>query len=324
MEEIISHHLSPSAFFPALPKSYIPKLPLPSSQNAPPPPRPRPVPLLSSLRSPVTFTQKPPKSPQIPFFSEKLLFLDSVGLDHLSVISSHPPIISASLADLKSTVKFLRSLDLTALDLRRIVGMCPQILTATPRTLTSVITFLLREAGVSGRDLRHVIHRRPRLLMSDVATQLRPTLYFLQMLGITETSRHSYLLSCSVEEKLIPRIEFFESAGFSLREAKSMLRRFPQLFCYGIEGNLAVKLGFLVGEMGRELREVNVFPQYFSYSLEKRIKRRHLVCEERGVRFTLPVLLKPSDEEFRERVEVCVGSTPPVRNSPLWHNKFCW
>lgn len=98
-----------------------------------------------------------------------------------------------------------------------------------------------------------------------------------------------------------------------------MLRRLPQLFCYGIKGNLEVKMRFLVNEMGRELREVKEFPQYFSYSLEKRIKRRHLVCEEQGVRFTLPALLKPGDEEFRERVEVCIGSSPPVRNSPLWY-----
>lgn len=101
-----------------------------------------------------------------------------------------------------------------------------------------------------------------------------------------------------------------------------MVRRFPQLFCYGIKGNLEVKLGFLVNEMKRELREVKEFPQYFSYSLEKRIKRRHLVCEEKGVVFTLRAMLKPNDEEFRERMEVCVGSSSPVRNSPLWYGSL--
>lgn len=98
-----------------------------------------------------------------------------------------------------------------------------------------------------------------------------------------------------------------------------MVRRFPPIFCYSSDQNLSPKLDYLVGAMGRELDEVRNFPQYFSYSLEKRIRRRHEACEQRGVRFTLPALLRPSDEEFEARVGVCVGSSPPLRSSPLWY-----
>ncbi|KAG1331717.1 putative Transcription termination factor MTEF1, chloroplastic [Cocos nucifera] len=200
--------------------------------------------------------------------------------------------------------------------------MCPEVLAAGPKALTPVLTFLLREVGVQGRDLGRVIHRRPRLLVSDVAGRLRPTLYFLQMLGITAISRHTSLLSCSVEEKLLPRLDFFQKIGFSPRDSRVMVRRFPQLFCYSIKENLQPKTEFLVSEMGRDLREMKEFPHYFSFSLDNRIKPRHRVCKEKGVFLSLPALLRPSDKQFDARLEVCLGSSPPLRSSPLWHESL--
>ncbi|KAJ0969677.1 hypothetical protein J5N97_022554 [Dioscorea zingiberensis] len=182
--------------------------------------------------------------------------------------------------------------------------MCPEILASPPSDIAHAVTFLLREAGVAGRDLRRVINRRPRLLASSVAGRLRPTLYFLQMLGISHIPRHTHLLSCSVEEKLIPRLEFLERSGFPSREARAMVRRFPQLFCYSIEENLRPKLRFLLEKMGRGLEEARDFPQYFSFSLGKRIRPRHSACVEKQVVLLLPAMLRPSDQEFAARLKV--------------------
>lgn len=143
------------------------------------------------------------------------------------------------------------------------------------------------------------------------------------MLGITEIARHTDLLSCSVEEKLIPRLEFLQRVGFSSRDARSMARRFPQIFCYSIKENLVPKLGFFSGEMERELTELKDFPQYFSFSLEKKIKPRHRLCKENNVFYELPALLKPSDSEFLRRLDVSISSSPPLRTSPLWKEGLC-
>ncbi|XP_026662970.1 transcription termination factor MTEF1, chloroplastic isoform X2 [Phoenix dactylifera] len=297
--------------------SQIPKIPT-SSHNAPPRPRfPLPVRALRlSPKTPTPLPEKPPKPPTLPVlpsqpsspFHEKLLYLDSLGIDLFAAVAAHPPVAAVPLADLRATVDLLLSIGLAAGDLRRVCGMCPEVLAAGPKALTPVLTFLLREAGVQGRDLRRVIHRRPRLLVSDVACRLRPTLYFLQMLGITAISRHTSLLSCSVEEKLLPRLDFLQRVGFSHRDSRVMVRRFPQLFCYSIKENLQPKIEFLASEMGRELRELKEFPHYFSFSLENRIKPRHRVCNEKGVFLPLPALLRPSDEQFDARLEVCASS----------------
>ncbi|KAH1032451.1 hypothetical protein J1N35_044625 [Gossypium stocksii] len=289
--------------------------------------------------TPTSLPPKPhPKIPQIPStsppppmpppnshsdFQEKMLYLESIGLDLFFLIQHHPPIIFASLHDLKSTVDFLASMNFTMLELRRILSMCPHILTVKPTSLLPIFTFLLREAHVNGSDLNKVINRRPRLLACNVETQLRPTLYFLQSIGISEVKKHTSLLTCSVENKLIPRIDYFQKIGFSHRQTISMFCRFPPLFNYSIKENYELKLNYFMVEMGRDLREIREFPQYFSFSLENRIKPRHQICVEKGVCFPLPALLKTSEVEFRSRLEVCCNSTLPLKGSSLWCTKVC-
>lgn len=251
-------------------------------------------------------------------FEEKMLYLDSIGLDFLSLINRHPPIATASLLDLKSTIDYLVSMNFTPPELRRMLSMCPPILTAPPSSIIPIFTFLLREALVNGSDLKRVIYRRPRLLVCCVESRLRPTLYFLQSIGIAEVNKHTSLLSCSVEDKFIPRIEYFKKIGFSHRETVSMFRRFPELFNYSIMDNYEPKLNYFVVEMGRDLKELKEFPQYFSFSLENRIKPRHQCCVEKGVFFPLHVLLKTSEAQFRDRLDLCCNSSMPSRNSPLW------
>ncbi|XAR69811.1 hypothetical protein NMG60_11001536 [Bertholletia excelsa] len=270
--------------------------------------------LQPSRAASVYLPQKPHKTPEIPSipstnphddFLEKMLYLDSIGIDHFSLLTTHPPVVSAAVADIRAVVDFLRcSAGLTAADLHRVAGMCPEVLTSKISQLVPVFTFLLREAGVAGTDLRHVIHRRPRLLVSSVENRLRPTLYFLQSIGITEINGHTSLLSCSVEQKFMPRIEYLQKIGFSYRDTISMFRRFPPLFCYSIEDNFEPKFDYFMVEMGRDMKELKEFPQYFSFSLESRIKPRHQQCVEKGVFLSLRAMLKANEKRFRERLEI--------------------
>uniref|UniRef100_A0A7N0V4B0 Uncharacterized protein n=1 Tax=Kalanchoe fedtschenkoi TaxID=63787 RepID=A0A7N0V4B0_KALFE len=253
-------------------------------------------------------------------FEEKLLYLESIGLDFLSLVDRHPVVASCSLSDVKSTVEFIQSMGFSSAEFRRIFNMCPETLTAKVSEILPVFTFLLREVKVQGSDLRKVVNRRPRLLACSVEERLRPTLYFLQSIGIVEVRKHTYLLSCSVEDKLLPRIEYLEKTGFEFRDALSMVRRFPQLFCYSIKGNLEPKFDYFVVEMRRELKELKDFPHYFSFSLENRIKPRHRICKQKGVCFPLKLMLKPSEVEFLERLDVFYNSSIPFRTSPLWRS----
>ncbi|GMH09986.1 hypothetical protein Nepgr_011827 [Nepenthes gracilis] len=312
--------------FPSLSSPKFPKFRTLSSRTStiPRPPRPtKQLPIPSNAELP------PPPPPhhrqhhQLEF-QEKMLFLDSIGIDSFSLLNDHPfTITTSNLHDLKSLIEFLTSFAFSAAELRRIVNMCPEILSLRLNDIVPVFTFLLREAKVTGSDLRRVINRRPRLLASNVETRLRPTLYFLQSIGIHEVCKHTYLLSSSVEEKFIPKIDYFQKIGFSYRDSISMFRRFPPLFCYSVQTNFEPKFNYFVVEMGRELKELKEFPQYFSFSLERRIKPRHQNCVENGVCFPLPALLKTTEKEFRDRLDVCCSSSIPFSNSPLWCQNYC-
>ncbi|CAK9180781.1 unnamed protein product [Ilex paraguariensis] len=247
-----------------------------------------------------------------PQFEEKMIYLASMDIDLLTLVTTNPPLASVPINQIKSIVEYLHSIGLTTTDLRRIFSMCPEILTQNLTTIVPVITFLLREARINGKDLRHVIHRRPRLLTCGVATRLRPTLFFLHStIGLEDVRKQTSLLSCSVEQKFVPRIDYFQKLGFSYRETISMFRRFPSLFCYSIESNFEPKFDYFVVEMGRDMKELKDFPQYFSFSLENRIKPRHRKCVEKRVCLSLPEMLKSSEERFKERLEVCYSSSMP-------------
>ncbi|XP_071728943.1 protein SEEDLING LETHAL 1, chloroplastic-like [Rutidosis leptorrhynchoides] len=281
----------------------------PTSKTALISPKPSPPPPISATN---TTTE----------LQEKLVYLDSFGIDLIPLLTAHPPLISTSLSHIKSTISFLSTtISLSPPALNRLTSLCPEILTLPLPSIISGVTFLLREAHVRTHHLRHVIHRRPRLLTSDVKTRLRPTLYFLQgTIGIAEINKHTHLLSCSVEDKFIPRIEYFhENIGISYDDTMLIFRRFPSLFCYSIKENLEPKFNYFVMEMGRDLKELVEFPQYFSFSLENRIKPRHLRCVEKGVCLPLPAMLRSSEKRFLERVEVCCDSSMPAKDSPFWY-----
>ncbi|XP_019190990.1 PREDICTED: transcription termination factor MTEF1, chloroplastic-like [Ipomoea nil] len=292
------------------------------------PPLPASPPKLLRLPSPPssspTISLPPNPKPSNTHLQENLFYLDSLGIDSFHCLTSHPQLVSASLPQFKSAINFLLNLDLNIHEIRRVLHMCPEILTASlPHTLRPAVTFLLREARVEGRHLPGVIRRRPRLLTRSVEEQLRPALYFLQSaVGIEDVSKCATLLSCSVETKFIPRLDYFQKLGFSKREATVMFRRFPSLFCYSIEENFEPKSNYFLVDMGRELKELLDFPQYFSFSLENRIKPRHKICVEKGVCLSLPLMLKLSEVRFWDRLEVCCSSSVPVRTSPFWCTKI--
>lgn len=180
--------------------------------------------------------------------------------------------------------------------------MCPKILTATD--LLPVFNFLSHDLKIPDHNYRKVINKCPRLLVSSVKDQLKPALSYLQRLGFRDLHALAYqdcvLLVSNVENTLIPKLDYLIGLGFSKGEAVEMVLRCPGLFTFSLENNYRPKFEYFEKEMRRDLGELKDFPQYFAFSLEKRIKPRHLEAMERGVHIPLPLLLKTTDEEFAE------------------------
>ncbi|XP_010509731.1 PREDICTED: transcription termination factor MTEF1, chloroplastic-like [Camelina sativa] len=251
-------------------------------------------PLFSVADQAVTFQMK-----------EKILCLELMGIDSGKALSLNPFLRSASLDSIESVLHFLQSRGIYPNDLPRILGMCPTILTSDIRTeLNPVFMFLSNDLNVPENSFRRVIKKCPRLLISSVEDQLKPALFYLRRLGFDDLDALAYqdpiLLVSSVEHTLIPKLRFLESIGYTRSEAIGMILRCPALFTFSIENNFKPKLDYFMSGIKGKLENLKEFPQYFAFSLEKRIKPRHIESMERGLELPLSLMLKSTDEEFEQ------------------------
>lgn len=264
----------------------------------------KPQPLLLLL--PTSTSSAPPNSSQQ--FREKILCLETIGIDSGKALSQNPSLRTSSLQSLHSIISFLRSKGIHHKDMPRIFGMCPKILTSDVEAdINPVFYFLSNDLGVPENRFRRVINKCPRLLSSGVETQLRPALDYLRRIGFWNLKALAYqdpiLLVSSVERTLMPKLKYLESIGFRGRQAVGMVLRCPGLFTFSIENNFKPKFEYFETEMkGRTLEELRRFPQYFAFSLEKRIKLRHREVVRNRVEMRLPLMLKSTDEEFHNLI----------------------
>lgn len=96
----------------------------------------------------------------------------------------------------------------------------------------------------------------------------------------------------------MPKIDFLVGSGIEYDDVRNMVLRSPGLLTFSVENNYSPKLEYFLKEMSGDLEEIKRFPQYFSFSLERKIKPRHRLLLERGVSMSLPEMLKVSDGEF--------------------------
>ncbi|KAJ4849082.1 hypothetical protein Tsubulata_042185, partial [Turnera subulata] len=243
---------------------------------------------------------------------EKILCLEIMGIDSGKALAQNPSLHSASVDSVHSIISFLESKGIRQKDFARIIGMCPRILTSDVKAdLIPVFKFLNQELGVPDKDYRKVINKCPRLLVSSVEDQLKPCLFYLQRLGFKNLKALAYqdsvLLVSSVENTLIPKLKYLQSLGLSRDETVGMVLRCPALFTFSVENNMKPKFEYFAREMKGKLEELKEFPHYFTFSLDKRIKPRHLEVVQGGFKMPLPIMLKSTDQEFEELMRQGAG-----------------
>ncbi|KAK8443999.1 hypothetical protein SEVIR_9G064400v4 [Setaria viridis] len=247
--------------------------------------------------------------PELPSqVKDKILSLELMGVDYGRALELNPALRDAAPESIHAVVSFLQSRGLQFKDLGRVFGMCPSVLTASVRAhLRPIFAFLSDDLGVPEAAHRRVVIKCPRVLACSVRDQLRPALIYLRRLGFRDgralALQDPILLVSSVERTLAPKLEFLAGLGMSRDDAIAMVLRCPALFTFSIERNYKPKFEYLVDAMGGGVEDVKAFPQYFAFSLEKRIMPRHRAAEEAGVALPLPDMLKATDEEFAEMIE---------------------
>ncbi|XP_020236756.1 transcription termination factor MTEF1, chloroplastic [Cajanus cajan] len=255
-----------------------------------------------------TLHRSPATSDRGLVFREKVLFLETLNINPSKAFLLNPAIRSAPLSTLKSATRSLSSLGLPRAAVARILDMHPLLLTCDPYThLYPLLDFLLHEVPIPYDHVHLSLTRCPRLLVSSVDHQLRPTLHFLRKLGFHGphhplTCHNTLLLVSSVQDTLLPKIQFLKGLGLSHAQVANMVVRSPALLTYSVHNNLRPKVEFFFKEMNGDVADLTRFPQYFSFSLERRIRPRYEKLRQLGLSFRLEDMLKVSDGEFNARL----------------------
>ncbi|POO03514.1 Mitochodrial transcription termination factor [Trema orientale] len=288
-----------ATFLPSSPKPYINPNPIPKKPSGSLALTLKPVPQLSG---------HPNTSDSGILFREKILYLENqLNVDSHKALHLNPDFRSAPLSSVKSVEQCLSSMGIERSAIGRILDMHPKLLTSDPDyDLYPIFDFLLNEVGIPFPDIRKCIIRCPRLLVCDVDGQLRPTFGFLTGLGFVGrnsiTCHTALLLVSNVEGTLLPKIEYLQSMGLSYDEVVTMVLRSPGLLTLSVQNNLVPKVEYFLREMKGDVVELRRFPQYFSFSLEAKIKPRHRLLVEHGIWLPLSAMLKVSDGEFNARL----------------------
>ncbi|KAE8719790.1 myb family transcription factor family protein [Hibiscus syriacus] len=255
------------------------------------------------LPYPQPFLKYPPTAPPVAkdgglLFRQKLLYLQSLNINPHKALHLNPSLRSTPLSSLLSVEHSLSSVGLSRPSIGRILDMCPLLLTSDP---LPPINFLLHEVPLPFPHLPLSLTRCPRLLVSSVSTNSAP-LSASSLPSDSLSIPHHPSFSFQRGKPLKPKLNFLRSLGFDEPEVNRMAARSPGLLTLSVENNMRPKVEFFLGEMECDLEELKRFPQYFSFSLEKKIKPRHRALVEHGFKLPLSKMLRVSDGEFNARL----------------------
>jgi len=262
---------------------------------------------LSSHRSLSRPSPPPPSPPSnvLRFrtaYREKLTYLKKLGIID-SKPKNHNAPTHQSLDEILSIIDFLKSKGFSDANIPTLCSKCPKLFSSSlkPADIEPVFSFLAADVGASAEESCGLILYCPEILFSNVKYCLRPRLLFLKNIGLQKLNNPSnlnaHLLNTHIS-KLESKIEFLRAIGISVDESIRVCARLPAIFGYSIENNLGPKVEYLVGGMERSVEELVEFPQYFAFSLRRKIVPRHMHLKQRDVRISLKRMLLCGDQKF--------------------------
>ncbi|RDX79403.1 Transcription termination factor MTERF9, chloroplastic, partial [Mucuna pruriens] len=244
---------------------------------------------------------------------ERLEYLLSVGVKHRDVrriLLRQPQILEYTVENnLKSRVAFLKGLGIPNSRIGQIIAASPSLFSySVENSLKPTVRYLVEEVGIKEKDLGKVIQLSPQILVQRIDISWNTRYMFLtKELGAPRDSivkmvtKHPQLLHYSIDDGLLPRINFLRSIGMKNSDIVKVLTSLTQVLSLSLEENLKPKYLYLVNELNNEVQSLTKYPMYLSLSLDQRIRPRHrfLVSLKKAPKGPFPLgSLVPTDECF--------------------------
>uniref|UniRef100_A0A0E0CSA2 Uncharacterized protein n=1 Tax=Oryza meridionalis TaxID=40149 RepID=A0A0E0CSA2_9ORYZ len=209
---------------------------------------------------------------------------------------------------IKPLCEYITSLGLPMRILARILEKRPYILGYDLEETVKPNVEALLSFGIRKEMLPLVIAQYPPILGLPLKTKLAAQQYFFNLkLQIDPDA-----FACAIEKLpqlvslhqniILKLVEFLRGRGISNEDVARMVVRCPQILLLRME-LMKNSLYFFKSEMKRPISELLDYPEYFTYSLESRIKPRYMRVSTKGIRCSLDWFLNCSDQRFEERMK---------------------
>jgi mTERF domain-containing protein, mitochondrial len=209
----------------------------------------------------------------------KGLGLSATGIGRL--IDKHPLLLQTDVEGvLKPRLEYMTGLGLPISAVVAAVRRVPSLLGIDSRVLQGCVAYL-QGLGLSREQVARLFSSQPAVFACSVTAKLEPAVCLLQTeLGcegamLRRMVAQSGLLSRSPATIRSRAALWREGLGLGSEGLAAALTRFPRLLLYPMEDpKYKKKIQFLVEELGFSTAVLAGFPQYVSYSLDKRIAPR--------------------------------------------------
>ncbi|XP_068330011.1 transcription termination factor MTERF4, chloroplastic-like isoform X2 [Pyrus communis] len=246
---------------------------------------------------------------------ERVEFLQKLGLS-IDDINEYPLMLGCSVR--KNMIPVLAYLEKIGIP-RPKLGLPKKILARMLEKRTYLLGYDLEETvkpnvdclisfGIRREALASVVAQYPQILGLPLKAKMSSQQYFFSLKLKIDPEGFARVVEkmpqiVSLHQHLIMKpVEFLLGRGIASEDVAKMVVKCPQLIALRVE-LMKNSFYFFKSEMGRPLKELVEFPEYFTYSLESRIKPRYQRLQSKGIRCSLKWFLNCSGQRFEERLQ---------------------
>lgn len=243
--------------------------------------------------------------------STAVAYLVSIGVNPRDIgpmVTQYPYVLGMRVGTMiKPLVDYLISLGLPKKVLARMFEKRPYVLGYDLEETVKPNVDCLVSFGIPKEALASIIAQYPQILALPLKAKLSTQQYFFSLKIKIDPDRFARVIEkmpqvVSLKQNVIMKpVEFLLGRGIPAEDVAKMVVKCPQLVALQV-GIMKNTYYFFKSEMGRPLKELVDFPEYFTYSLESRIKPRYQKLQSKGIRSSLAWFLNCSDKRFEERL----------------------
>lgn len=244
--------------------------------------------------------------------STSVAYLVSIGVNPRDIgpmVTQYPYILGLRVGTMiKPLVDYLVSLGLPKTILARMFEKRAYILGYDLEETVKPNVDCLMSFGIRKETLASVIAQYPQILGLPLKAKLSSQQYFFNLKLKIDPDGFARIIEkmpqiVSLKQNVIMKpVEFLLGRGIPAADVAKMVVKCPQLVALQV-GLMKNSYYFFKSEMGGAVNELVDFPEYFTYSLESRVKPRYQRVQSKGIRCCLAWFLNCSDQRFEERIQ---------------------